>query len=108
MQNGSPFTYFNEHPVAIAEHAALDSGELAGAVLRRATPLAIALLGMRALSPGARVVGRRQVAGFEGVRELTISSTDARALPLQVDGDYLGEVREARYSIRPGALSVVA
>jgi diacylglycerol kinase family enzyme len=108
VQNGSPFTYFNDHPVAIAEHAALDSGELAGAILRRATPLAIALLGMRALSPGARVVGRRQVAGFDGVRELTISSSDARALPLQVDGDYLGEVREARYSIRPGALSIVA
>jgi diacylglycerol kinase family enzyme len=108
VQNGAPFTYFNEHPVEIAERAALDSGELAGAILRRASPLAVTLLGIRALSPGARVVDRAQVAGFDGVRELTISSADTRALPLQVDGDYLGEIREARYSIRPGALTVVA
>ena len=31
----------------------------------------------------------------------------ARSLPLQADGDYLGEVDEARYSILPGALTVV-
>ncbi|HEX4482442.1 MAG TPA: diacylglycerol kinase family protein [Solirubrobacteraceae bacterium] len=108
VQNGAPFTYFHERPVEIAAGASLDSGALAGAVLRRATPLAVSLLGMRALSPGARVVGRRQVAGFEGLGKLTIRSADGSALPLQVDGDYLGEVAEARYSIRPAALNVVA
>jgi diacylglycerol kinase family enzyme len=108
VQNGSPFTYFHERPIEIAAGASLDSGALAGAVLRRATPLAVSLLGMRALTPGARVVGRRQVAGFDGVAELTIRSADGSALPLQVDGDYLGEVGEARYSIRPGALNVIA
>ena len=108
VQNGAPFTYFHERPVEIAAGASLDSGSLAGAVLARATPLAIALLGARALSPGARVVGRRQVAGFDGLSELTVRAADGRALPLQVDGDYLGEVREARYSIKPGALNVVA
>ena len=35
-------------------------------------------------------------------------SADGRPLPLQVDGDYLGEVTEARYSILPRALNVVA
>ena len=35
-------------------------------------------------------------------------SADGRPLPLQVDGDYLGEVAEARYSIRPRALTVVS
>ncbi len=35
-------------------------------------------------------------------------SADGRPLPLQVDGDYLGEVHEARYSIKPRALTVVA
>jgi diacylglycerol kinase family enzyme len=29
-------------------------------------------------------------------------------LPLQVDGDYIGEVTEARFTIRPQALTVVA
>ena len=40
--------------------------------------------------------------------ELIVRSADGRPLPLQVDGDYLGEVTEARYSIMPGALNVVA
>ena len=40
--------------------------------------------------------------------ELTVRSADGRALPLQADGDYLGDVAEARYSILPGALNVVA
>ena len=35
-------------------------------------------------------------------------STDGRPLPLQVDGDFLGDVDEARYTIMPEALSVVA
>jgi diacylglycerol kinase family enzyme len=108
VQNGAPFTYFHERSVEIAAGARLDSGSLAGAVLRRATPLAVSLLGVRALSPGARVVGRRQVAGFDGADELTVRAVDGRAVPLQVDGDYLGEVLEARYSIKPGALNVVA
>jgi diacylglycerol kinase family enzyme len=37
-----------------------------------------------------------------------VRSADERTLPLQVDGDYLGEVSEARYSIMPAALSVVS
>jgi diacylglycerol kinase family enzyme len=39
---------------------------------------------------------------------LVVRSADGRPLPLQVDGDYLGEVTEARYSIMPQALNVVA
>jgi diacylglycerol kinase family enzyme len=40
--------------------------------------------------------------------ELTVRASDDRPLPLQVDGDYLGAVEEARYSIMPRALHVVA
>jgi diacylglycerol kinase family enzyme len=40
--------------------------------------------------------------------ELTVRSADGRPLPLQVDGDYLGQVQEARYSILPNALTVVS
>jgi diacylglycerol kinase family enzyme len=42
------------------------------------------------------------------VRELRVRTADGRPLPLQVDGDFLGEVAEARYSVLPEALSVVA
>jgi diacylglycerol kinase family enzyme len=76
--------------------------------VRRATPLGVALVGMRALRPGARVVGRRNIASLQHLSELTVRSADGRPLPLQVDGDFLGEVEEARYSILPRALNVVA
>jgi diacylglycerol kinase family enzyme len=42
------------------------------------------------------------------VRELRVRTADGRPLPLQVDGDFLGEVPEARYSVLPEALNVVA
>jgi diacylglycerol kinase family enzyme len=108
VQNGSPFTYFQNRPIEVAEGATLDSGALAGAVLHRATPLGMPFLAWRALSRSARVVRHRQVTGLEDVSELTVRSCDGQELPLQVDGDYLGEVSEARYSIMPRALNVVA
>jgi diacylglycerol kinase family enzyme len=108
VQNGPHFTYFRNRPIDVAEGAMLDSGALAGAVLRHPTALGMPVLGWRALSSNARVVSHRQVTSLERLTELTVSSADERGLPLQVDGDYLGEVEEARYSILPCALSVVA
>ncbi len=108
VQNGSPFTYFNDRPVDIAEGASLDSGSLAGGVLHRATPLAGASIAFRALSTRARVTRNRQITGLADATGMTVRSTDGRPLPLQVDGDYLGEVGEARYSLLPEALNVVA
>jgi diacylglycerol kinase family enzyme len=107
VQNGSPFTYFKDRPIEIADGAALDSGALAGGVLHRATPLALPAIALRALSRRARVSGNRQVTGIAPTGGLVVRSADGRPLPLQVDGDYLGEVSEARYSILPGALNVV-
>jgi len=108
VQNGSPFTYFEDRPIEIAEGAALDSGALAGGVLHRATPLSMPFIAWRAFSPRAHVAGHRQVTGLRDLRELVVRSADERPLPLQVDGDYLGEVSEARYSILPRELSVVS
>lgn len=108
VQNGSPFTYFQNRPIEIADGTTLDSGELCGCVLRRATPLSMPSIGLRAFSRGARVSRHRQITGLPGLTELTVRSTDERPLPLQVDGDYLGEASEARYSILPGALNVLA
>jgi len=108
VQNGSPFTYFQNRPIEIADGTTLDSGALCGCVLRRATPLSMPSIGLRAFSRGMRVSRHRQVTGLSELTELSVRSTDERPLPLQVDGDYLGEVSQARYSILPGALNVVA
>jgi diacylglycerol kinase family enzyme len=108
VQNGTPFTYFNDRPIEVAENVALDSGDLAATVLHRATPLGLPLIGWRALSSRAHVSAHGHVTGISDVRELTVRTADERPLPLQVDGDYLGDVSEARYSILADALTVVA
>lgn len=108
VQNGSPFTYFQNRPIEIADGAALDSGALAGGVLHRATLLSMPSIAWRAFSPRARVTRHRQISPLRDLHELVVRSADERPLPLQVDGDYLGEVAEARYSVLPAALSVVS
>jgi diacylglycerol kinase family enzyme len=108
VQNGSPFTYFQNRPIEIAEGADLNSGTLAGGVLHRATAVSMPFIAWRALSRRARFVRHRQVTALPSFTELTVRSTDGRPLPLQVDGDYVGKVAEARYSILPEALNVVA
>jgi diacylglycerol kinase family enzyme len=108
VQNGSPFTYFQNRPIEIAEGASLDSGTLSGAVLHRATAVSMPFISWRAFSHTAPVTSHRQVSGLQDTRELTVTSADGRPLPLQVDGDYLGEVEQARYSIKPRALTVVS
>jgi diacylglycerol kinase family enzyme len=108
VQNGSPFTYFQDRPIEIADGATLDSGLLAGGVLHRATLVSMPFIAWRAFSTRARVTGHRQVSGLHEISEMTVRSADGRPLPLQVDGDYLGEVAEARYSVLPEALNVVS
>lgn len=108
VQNGSPFTYFQNRPIEIADGPALDSGTLSSCVLHRARPLDMPSIAFRAFSKRARLVRHRHVTGFADVTELTVSSSDGEPLPLQVDGDYLGEVMQARYSLQPRALHVVA
>jgi diacylglycerol kinase family enzyme len=42
------------------------------------------------------------------VKGLRVRSVDDRALPLQVDGDYLGEVEEAVFGVKPQGIAVVS
>jgi diacylglycerol kinase family enzyme len=109
VQNGDPYTYFGERPVHLGEGAALDSGDLSGVVLRRASPIDIPTIIWRALSKRPRFGRHRQVRPFAGITELEVHALDEqRPLPVQVDGDYIGEVTDARFSISPRALMVVA
>jgi diacylglycerol kinase family enzyme len=108
VQNGAPFTYFQDRPIELIDGAALDSGALAGGVLHRATLLSMPFIAWRAFSSRARVAAHRQVTGLRGLSEMVVRSADERPLPLQVDGDYLGEVAEARYSVLPQALNVIS
>jgi diacylglycerol kinase family enzyme len=108
VQNASPYTFFGNRPVHMGEGATLDSGDLAGVVLQRSSPIDGLTVSWRALSERARLVRHRRVHGFNGVTQLRITSKDERALPLQVDGDYIGEVHEAVFEALPHGILVVA
>jgi diacylglycerol kinase family enzyme len=108
VQNATPYTFFGDRPVEMAEGAALNSGDLAGIVLDRARPLDIPTIITRALSGHFRVSRHRHVHPFSGVQALRVRSRDERPLPLQVDGDYIGEADEAVFGVRPNGIAVVS
>jgi diacylglycerol kinase family enzyme len=108
VQNAAPYTFFGNIPVHMGEGAALDSGDLAGVVLERASPIDIPTIIWRALSKHARFGRHRQVHPFTGLGRLHVRSLDDRPLPLQVDGDYIGEADEAVFGVTAAGLLVVA
>ncbi len=108
VQNGSPYTYFGERPVQFGEGADLESGDLAGIVLQRARPIDIPTIAWRALSSRPRVARHRHIHPFTGLAELRVRSCDDRPLPLQVDGDYIGEAHEAEFSVIPRGITVIS
>ena len=108
VQNATPYTYFGDRPVEMAQGATLVSGDLAGIVLERARPSGIPTIIWRALSKRATVSGHRHIHPFSGVKELSVRTADGRPLPLQVDGDYVGDVEQARFAVLPGGIVVVS
>ncbi len=108
VQNAEPYTYFGDRPVQMGEGASLDSGDLSAVVLRRASPVDIPTITWRALSRHARLTRHRRVRAFSGLERLEMRTSDDRPLPLQVDGDYIGEAETASFEVRGRALLVVS
>jgi diacylglycerol kinase family enzyme len=108
VQSAAPYTYFGDRPVHMGEGATLESGDLAGVVLRRASPVDVPTIIWRSLAQRARLAGHRRVKPFSGVESLRVRSLDERDLPLQVDGDYIGMVARADFSVLPAGMLVVA
>ncbi len=108
VQNSANYTYFKSRAVPLVEGGGFESGALAGVVLTRARPYDVPTVTFRALSGAARIAKHRGIAAFGGFAEAVVKSADARPLPLQVDGDYIGEELEARFAVAPGVLRVVA
>jgi diacylglycerol kinase family enzyme len=113
-QNSDPFTYFGRRPVRVCENIAIDDGTLAVAVLRRAAQRDMAPIVTRVLTEGLRATRHRHIDHFEDVLTGTVTSIspdaagEPRPFPVQVDGDYIGEVRELELAVEPGALTVIA
>jgi diacylglycerol kinase family enzyme len=108
VQKGAPYTYFRRIPLHAAEGAALTDDTLAGVVLRTSRPTVMPGVIWRIFSQRARLTRHRQVDGFSGVNTVHARSVDGTAVPLQVDGDYIGDVTDAAFAVDPVALRVVA
>ncbi|MBV9942141.1 MAG: hypothetical protein JO262_08455 [Solirubrobacterales bacterium] len=108
VQNAAPYTYFGNRPVDMGEGAALQSGDVAGVVLDRARPIDVPTIIARAMSRHLKVTRHHHVHPFSGAGGLRVRSLDARPLPLQVDGDYIGEAEEAAFEVRRNGIAVVS
>jgi diacylglycerol kinase family enzyme len=108
FQNAERYTYFKSRPVALVEGARFDSGDLAAVVLTRARAYDVPTVTFRALSGAARIAAHRGIAALPGIHEAVVRSTDGRTIPIQVDGDHILDEVEARFSVVPGALRVIA
>ena len=108
IQNAENYTYFNNRAIPLVEGARFDSGNLAGVVLVRARAYDVPPITFRALSGAASVAASRSIDAFGAFHEAVVRSADHRAIPIQVDGDHIDDVVEARFSVAPGALHVVA
>jgi hypothetical protein len=107
MQNGAPYTYFGERPITLIEDGGLFAGDLGGVALTRARARDLVPVLWRALSGARPVIEHPAVARLSG-DGLVVRSLDHRALPMQVDGDHIGEAHEARFSVLAGGLRVIA
>jgi diacylglycerol kinase family enzyme len=107
VQVGDPYTYFSGRPLHVAEGIALDDGTLAGAVLQRALPVDVPTVLARLFAQRLRVTTHRKVVAWSAAERVECASADGRPIPLQVDGDYIGDTVQARYEVLPGALAVV-
>ena len=100
VQNAEPYTYFGNRPVHMGEGATLDSGDLAGVVLQRASPIDIPTITWRALSKRARLVKHRRVHGFRG-RRIAAGALRRRAPPAPAGRRRLHRRRAGGRFLRP-------
>ena len=107
VQNTQPYTYFRRTPINLSDASTLESGDLSGAVLSRANALDVPTIAYRLLSqaradrqPPPRASVRRR-------RRAARAPRDDRLVPVQVDGDFVGEHEEAVFSVLRGGLQIV-
>jgi diacylglycerol kinase family enzyme len=92
----------------VAEGAELENGKLAGVVLEASTPGVMPAVIWRAFAKRPRIVDSRRVSAWCSDEDVVIRGDAGLDVPVQVDGDYIGEFDEARFSVAPRSLTVVS
>jgi len=108
IQNAEIFTYFNDRPLKVATGADLQSGDLAGVVLKRTTPTIMPSIIARVFLEKLEVTKSRAIDGFSAADGVVVGAAGDPPDALQVGGANNGDVHEARFGVRPRALTVIA
>ena len=114
VQNSDPFSYFASRPIRVCEGIAIDDGTLSLAVLKRAAQRDMPTLVNRLFSEKNPAARHKQVAHFDDVAHAVVETVSKdnqgryRPLPIQVDGDYIGERDRIEVKSAPAALTIVA
>jgi diacylglycerol kinase family enzyme len=108
-QVSDPYTYFASRPIRLCGDVSMTDGTLGLTVLKRATPLEMPTVLARVFTANPEIVQRhRQIEGFTRLDGATITSSDDRPLPVQVDGDHIGDYSSVELSVEPGGLAIVS
>jgi diacylglycerol kinase family enzyme len=113
-QNSDPFTYFASRPIRVCEGIEIDDGTLSLGVLKRAAQRDMTTFIPRLFSEKRPASRHRQIEHFDDITHAHISSISEtadgtlRPFPVQVDGDYIGEMTEVDLRAAPKALMIVA
>jgi len=103
VMNTNPYTFLGKKPLNLSPHANLDSGL---SVVTFTSLSALTLLG--SLGKAIRSSGvpeSKHVKIREDVQAMSV--TNDRPFPFQLDGDYLGETNELRFTHEPHAVRLV-
>jgi diacylglycerol kinase family enzyme len=109
-QNVRPFTYFGEREIDLCETAGLETRSLALTVLDRANPVDFTPIATRLLTAGSSLADNRHVLIDPEFQRAVVSKRrpDGPKIPLQADGDFIGEYDEIVFTALPSALNVIA
>jgi diacylglycerol kinase family enzyme len=108
-QVSDPYTYFASRPIRLCSDVSMTDGQMGMTVLKRATPLEMPTVLARVFTANPETVQRhRQIEGFTHLDGARIDSLDDRPLPVQVDGDHIGDFSSVELSVEPGGLAVVS
>ena len=101
--NGWPFTYFKRFPVDVCPEVELDGG-LDAFGLKKVNTLSVPRIAWAVLVSRGHI-GWKKATYHHDVRSLELDAD--RPLPVQVDGDYIGEWTSARIELVQDALDVL-
>ncbi len=108
-QNARPFTYFGEREIDLSEDAGLTTRALAVTMLDRANPLDFAPIATRLLTPGTDIAENRHIHMAPAVQRAVVTKRrpDGPKIPLQADGDHIGDYDEIVFTCLPAALNII-